>query len=95
MMTPKLKMSHFSEKGSLRMSSGAIHSGVPAEAPSLMGEEPVIARESPKSQIFTVQCLPTRQLALFRSRCTILMRWMHISPLQSPQTKNNENGSLQ
>lgn len=66
-MTPKLKISHFSVKGSLRMSSGAIHSGVPAEEESLIGLV-VSLRESPKSHIFTTQCLFTRQFALFRSR---------------------------
>lgn len=36
-MTPRLKMSHFSVKGSFRISSGAIHSGVPADEVSVMG----------------------------------------------------------
>lgn len=79
-ITPKLKISHFSEKGSFRMSSGAIHSGVPADEESFMLES-VIILESPKSQIFTVQCLFTRQFALFTSRWTIFMRCMHINPL--------------
>lgn len=74
-------MSHFSEKGSLRISSGAIHSGVPADEESLIVGS-VIILDSPKSQILTVQCLFTRQFALFMSRCTIFIRCMHISPLQ-------------
>lgn len=79
-ITPKLKMSHFSVKGSLRMSSGAIHSGVPAELSSFIGLV-ISFRESPKSHILMVQCLFTRQFALFRSRCTMFIRWMLISPL--------------
>lgn len=79
-ITPRLKMSHFSLNGSFRMSSGAIHSGVPADEESLIGDS-IIILESPKSQIFTVQCLFTRQFALFKSRCTIFIRCMHIKPL--------------
>lgn len=66
-ITPRLKISHFSSNGSFRMSSGAIHSGVPADEESLIGGSNIIL-ESPKSQIFTVQCLFTRQFALFKSR---------------------------
>lgn len=72
-------MSHFSVKGSLRMTSGAIHSGVPPDD-DLMGSSVVIL-ERPKSQILTVQCLLTRQLALLRSWWIIFIRCMHISPL--------------
>lgn len=79
-ITPKLKISHFSEKGSLRISSGAIHSGVPAETASLI-VVPVIILDSPKSHIFTVHLLLNRQFALFISRCTIPIRCMHINPL--------------
>lgn len=79
-ITPRLKMSHFSVKGSLRMSSGAIHSGVPAAEESLMGVA-VSSLERPKSQILTFQCLFTRQFALFRSRWAIFIRCMHIKPL--------------
>lgn len=83
-MTPRLKMSHFSVKGSLRISSGAIHSGVPADEASLKFAS-VIILESPKSQILTVQCLFTRQLALLISRWTIFILCMHISPLIAPK----------
>lgn len=85
-MTPRLKISHFSVKGSLRISSGAIHSGVPADEESLMGES-VIILDSPKSHILTVQCLFTRQFALFKSRWTIFIRCTHIKPLISRQQK--------
>lgn len=90
-MTPRLKISHFSVKGLLRMSSGAIHSGVPADEVSFMFSS-VIILESPKSQILTVQCLSTRQLALFRSRWTTFIRCMHIKPLKHPirNTKQHE-----
>lgn len=81
-ITPRLKMSHFSVNGSFRMSSGAIHSGVPADEESLIGDS-IIILESPKSQILTVQCLFTRQFALFRSRWTIFIRCMHIRPLHT------------
>lgn len=84
-MTPRLKISHFSVKGSFRISSGAIHSGVPAEEESLIG--PVVSfRESPKSHILITQCLFTRQFALFRSRWTMFIRWMLINPLFTPGT---------
>lgn len=75
-------MSHFSVKGSLRISSGAIHSGVPAEEGSCTGVG-VNALDSPKSQILTLKCLFTRQFPLFRSRCTIFILCMHISPLNN------------
>lgn len=80
-------MSHFSVKGSLRMTSGAIHSGVPPDDESLMGAS-VETLESPKSQILTVQCLLTRQLALLRSWWIIFIRWMHISPLVDKAGEN-------
>ena len=83
-ITPRLKISHFSVKGSLRISSGAIHSGVPADEESLIGVS-VITLESPKSQILTVICLFTRQFALLRSRWTIFIRCMHINPLNDEQ----------
>lgn len=87
-MTPRLKISHFSVKGSFRMSSGAIHSGVPAEEESLMG--PLVStRESPKSQILTVKCLFTKQFALFKSRCAIFIRCIHIRPLNCQQKEVN------
>ena len=85
MITPRLKISHFSVNGSLRISSGAIHSGVPADELSLIAEFN-ITRESPKSHNLTVQCLLTRQFALFRSRWTIFKRCIHIRPLA--QTNN-------
>lgn len=85
MITPRLKISHFSVKGSFLISSGAIHSGVPAEELSVIGLS-VITRERPKSHILTVQCLFTRQFALFRSLWTIFMRCMHIKPLQISRT---------
>lgn len=80
-------MSHFSVKGSLRITSGAIHSGVPAAEESVMGES-VMNLERPKSQILTVQCLLTRQLALFRSRWIIFIRCMYISPLVAKVGEN-------
>jgi len=64
----------------LRISSGAIHSGVPAETVSLI-VVPVIILDSPKSQILTVHLLLKRQFALFISRCTIPIRCIHINPL--------------
>lgn len=89
-ITPRLKMSHFSEKGSFRISSGAIHSGVPADEESLTGTSRKIL-ESPKSQILTVQCLFTRQFALLISRWIIFMRCKHINPLDSQTTGEKVN----
>jgi len=83
-ITPRLKISHFSVTGSLRISSGAIHSGVPADEESLIGMS-VITLESPKSQILIVLWLFTRQFALLRSRWTIFIRCMHINPLGDKQ----------
>ena len=87
MITPKLKISHFFVNGSLRMSSGAIHSGVPAGELSFIAESDIIW-ESPKSHILTVQYLLTRQFALLRSRWTIFSRCMHMRPLVQHDNKN-------
>lgn len=87
--TPRLKMSHFSVNGSFRISSGAIHSGVPADEESFTGTSMKIL-DSPKSQILTVQFLFTRQFALLRSRWIIFMRCMHISPLYCQQRENSQ-----
>lgn len=85
-MTPRLNISHFSVNGSFRMSSGAIHSGVPADEEALIGVM-LSTRESPKSQILTVQYLLTKQFALFKSRWATFIRCMHIRPL-THQKKN-------
>ena len=69
-ITPYENTSLFSSLGSLRSTSGAIHSGVPA---LLLDERNVwfFMRLSPKSHTFTTQCLSTSRLGDFRSRCTI------------------------
>ena len=70
-MTPKLKMSLFSSEGSLRSTSGAIHSGVPALD---LDDKKVwfFILERPKSHTFTTQCLSTRRLGDLRSRWTMM-----------------------